>query len=72
MTPDELRAECWHAIAHKTGRLVLKIRSRSRGERVRLAGRSGPLGRVVGSLEDGTLLVDFHADEILAWLERAG
>lgn len=45
------------------------------GERVRLAGRNGPLGRICNVKENGDqldVLAAFSSDEILRWLVKIG
>ena len=76
MSPEQLRAECARSVAaardeDRRGRVILQLAGkRGDTEYVRLAGRSGPRGRVVGSHENGTLIVDFYADDILRWLDK--
>ena len=75
MTPPELKAECELSIEQGHDGVILKMPSsaRRRGlDRIRLAGRSGPIGVVVGSTVAGVLIVRFKASEILAWLARCG
>lgn len=57
--------------AAEGGRILLKLRRKSppRGQRLRLLGRSGPLGRFVSWVEGEWYLVDFDAREVLAFLE---
>lgn len=77
MSIDELRAACVrsneNAIINELGRagmLILKLGARrNHGQFVRLCGRRGPKGRVVGTEVDGTVIADFKADEILKWLD---
>lgn len=46
--------------------LVLK-RPEPRGNRVRLAGRRGPIGEFIASPADGEVLAAFDADAVLRW-----
>lgn len=49
--------------------LVLKRQSR-RGERMRLAGRWGPLGHILAEPSDTESVVSFDAGEVLAWVQK--
>lgn len=78
MTPAELRqlAEAkiaWWQQHEMTGEplMQLLLKGEARGERVRLAGRSGPMGHIIADQPGGTLAA-FPCRKVLAWLQKAG
>jgi hypothetical protein len=75
MRPDELTAHCRRQIelmgpeARVT--LVLPRRASGRSEYTRLTGRAGPKGYILCENGEGHTLAQFHAAELIAWVEKA-
>jgi hypothetical protein len=79
MTVDELRASCHASIENRRAlgidgpamvMLVLRGNWPRGGDRKRLFGRSGPLGRCVAETAPGRVLVEFEASAVLAAIEQ--
>ena len=74
---QEIAAQCRRNLAAHgdDAHVVLVVPRRPRPpcrEFMRIAGRAGPKGRVVGESQAGTgTVLDCRAAEVLAWLERA-
>lgn len=66
---DALRKE-HPGLFNSPAQVTLVLKREPRGDRMRLAGRHGPLGAVLCSAADGEATVAFGASDILAWVHR--
>lgn len=70
MTIEDLRARCEEAKAIGLRISIVLPRRAGLGERMRLLGRKGPLGDIMGENSDGNTVCSFDPNEILRWLEK--
>lgn len=68
MSEAELRAAC-AKFPDGYIQVVLPRSMPSRTNRVRLAGRNGPLGTAIGEVGHRRTLADFKSAEVIAWLD---
>lgn len=75
MTPQELYDLCLNKLENplSQGAVVLKMPGKWGNKVTRtLAGNGSPVGRILGDYfgPTGGIVVEFRADEVIAWLEK--